>query len=201
MARMLIVLYGLVLLLCWVSELVAFVDQLLTNFLVSDVLLFSFVIVANVVILPAAVTVLVWTYCAHANLRDNGLSGLNYSPAWSVASYFVPLANLVVPFRAMRELWNRSEGEDQYQASGNVPDVGSWWTCFVAGNAIEFCLLGLRLINTVTPLKILTPPTLNIGMIIFATLLLVGSAFFLFRIIGAITRAQTSLVAFDDVFA
>src|SRR5262245_55917536 len=59
-------------------------------------------------LLIATVPVIGWIYRAHANLHEAGLDELRYSPGWSVGSFFVPLINLVIPFRAMRELHNRS---------------------------------------------------------------------------------------------
>src|SRR5688500_15420075 len=99
--------------------------------------LFAFLLGSSVVLLSlffliAAVPIAIWIYRAHANLREAGLDELKYSPGWSVGSYFVPLANLVIPLRAMRELHNRSHGEDSWQAHAPVADVSSWWSCHLA---------------------------------------------------------------------
>ncbi len=58
------------------------------------------------------VPILMWVYRAHANLRESGMEELRHSPGWAVGSYFIPIANLFVPFSAMRALHNRSNGED-----------------------------------------------------------------------------------------
>lgn len=159
------------------------------------------VILVGIALIPAGIAVPLWTHRAHAHMREVGLNHLTYSPGWAAASFFVPLANLVVPFRAMRELWNRSHGEDQYQAAGSVPDVGAWWSCFIAGGAIVIVLTALVFFDAATRYVIITPPLANIGLTCFAVVLLIAAGFYLFRIIGAITRAQGSLAPFGEVFA
>src|SRR5687767_1529604 len=66
---------------------------------------FTLVFVASVVV------VAMWIHRAHANLRDAGTDGLEFTPGWAVGWYFIPFANLIKPFQAMRELWNASHGQ------------------------------------------------------------------------------------------
>src|SRR5262249_29946861 len=46
----------------------------------------------------AGIALLVWVYRANRNARALGAEGLAYSPGWSVGWFFVPLANLVMPY-------------------------------------------------------------------------------------------------------
>jgi hypothetical protein len=154
-----------------------------------------------VLALLALPAVLLWLYRAQANLRVVGLEGLNYSPGWSVGCFFVPIVNLVVPFRAMRELYNRSFGEEAHFAAGSVPDVSSWWSCFLVGALVQTFLLAMVLIDALTPIYFTTPMIANGLLSIFAVSLLGGAAFFLQRIIGKVTRAQSSLTGIGDTFA
>src|SRR5688572_27392345 len=94
-------------------------------------------VLVGLFLLVATVPVIGWIYRAHANLHEAGLDELRYSPRWSVGSFFVPLVNLVVPFRAMRELHNRSHGEGPWQAATPVGDVTSWWACLLAATAVS----------------------------------------------------------------
>lgn len=80
----------------------------------------------NAVFLGSVIPILMWVYTAHANLRRAGITGLNYSPGWATFSFFVPVANLFVPFTAMRELANRSAGEPEEFAASTVDEVFSW---------------------------------------------------------------------------
>lgn len=151
--------------------------------------------------IPAALFFLVWLYFAVDNLHDAGLSGLKARPAWSVASYFVPLANLFVPPGVMRELWNRSHGEDEWQAKAEVGGVSIWWTGFLAGSLILGVLGILALFDGLTNAIVLVPPGANEGMLSFAMLLLCASAASLILLIGRITKAQCNLDNTDLIFA
>lgn len=147
-----------------------------------------------------AVAAALWIHQAHRNLRDVGISDMRVSPTWAWMSFLVPVANLFVPFTAMRELWNRSHGEDFYQAEATVNEVTIWWTCYVAGWLVQIWLIFTYSFNVLTNLEILTPPGLNSGLGILSISLLLGSAVMLFKIIGAITVAQRQSTGIEQAF-
>ena len=151
----------------------------------------------------AVVPVAGWIHRAHANLREARVSDLRYSPGWSVGSFFVPLVNFVVPFRAMRELHNRSHGESLWDAHSPVPDVTSWWSCHIAAVLVSGVPLFVALLSTIPGLYVVQPPGVNTALVLFSMLLLAGSAAFLFRTIGAVTRAQRARMHLNhaEVFA
>lgn len=74
-----------------------------------------------------------WIYRAHANLADAGVDGLGVTPGWAVGWYFVPLANLVMPFQAMRELWTASHAELDPFSSPAPGLVKAWWAAWITG--------------------------------------------------------------------
>lgn len=152
-------------------------------------------------VLASVVAVSVWVYLAHDNLRTMGLNGLKYAPAWAVGSFFVPVANLFVPFRAMRDLYNRSMGEEAHLAHESAPDVTSWWTCYIVGGMIQLFLMATALIDMLTNIYFTTPAAANMILLMFASVLLLGSAFFLHRIIGAVVRGQASGPMLHHAFA
>lgn len=145
-------------------------------------------------LLIAAVPVVGWIYRAHANLHEAGLDELRYSPRWSVGSFFVPLVNLVVPFRAMRELHNRSHGEGPWQAASAVGDVTSWWACLISAIVVSTVAAMVALVATLPNFYVLQPPGVNTGLALFALALFAGAGAFLFRTIGAVTRAQAQML-------
>jgi hypothetical protein len=170
--------------------------------------LFAFVLAGSVAILGvffllAVIPVAGWIYRAHVNLHEAGVSELTYSPAWSVTSFFVPLINFVVPFRAMRELHNRSHGEGPWQAHEPVADVASWWSCHVVAVLVLSVATFVAWLATIPNLYVVQPPGVNTGLFLFSLLLLTGSAIYLFRTIGAVTRAQRQGLHFNqpEVFA
>lgn len=145
------------------------------------------------VFVPTATVFLIWFHNAIANLHDARISGFEALPGWSVGSFFVPGANLVVPFGAMRELWNRSHGEDEWQSRASVGEVTLWWMGFVAGTLILFVISALALFDFLTNVMFTTPPGVNQALSIAGTTLWCLSAACLFRIVGKVTAAQQRL--------
>lgn len=150
--------------------------------------------------LLAGIGVLVWFYRARANLARAGLEELAYSPGRSVGSFFVPIANLFVPFLSMRELHNRSHGEIPELSRSSVPDVASWWTCHLAGSLLLLVLLFVGVVDTMPGFFWTTPPIANVGLSILASILMVGSAWFMRKIIGEVTDAQRNLMNVGRTF-
>lgn len=75
----------------------------------------------------------VWLYRAYKNLLAFGQSGLRYSPAWAAGSWFVPIVNLFVPFRIVREAWRACDPATHpadplgWQGVRVPPLLGWWW--------------------------------------------------------------------------
>ncbi|MDQ5843759.1 MAG: DUF4328 domain-containing protein [Acidobacteriota bacterium] len=67
-------------------------------------------VVQFLVYVVTAVVFLMWFYRSYENLPSFGIAKreIKYSSGWAVGSFFVPLISLVVPYRAMKELWNKS---------------------------------------------------------------------------------------------
>ena len=150
---------------------------------------------------PAAIAVTLWTWRAHANLRDDGLEGLGYNPAWAAIAFWIPGLNLYTPKGATRELWNYSHGEDAWFANRSVDAVNSWWTCYVVGILIVSLLTAIVVIDRITPFMFLTPPGTNMLAMAFGNSLLAGAAWFLIGIIRRITHAQATVTSVGDTFA
>lgn len=62
-----------------------------------------------IIYLTTVVFFCIWLYRAYNNLRAFYASRrLTYSPGWAVGSFFIPFANLIIPYRAVRETWQKS---------------------------------------------------------------------------------------------
>jgi Domain of unknown function (DUF4328) len=74
----------------------------------------------------------VWLYRAYDNLRAfNQWPRLEHSPGWAVASFFVPFVNLVIPYRAVREVWQKSgPSEEALLSAPNPPATFPVWWLF-----------------------------------------------------------------------
>jgi len=90
------------------------------------------------VFIVTGITFLKWIYRASSNSRGFGASGLTITPGWSVGYYFIPFANLIKPYHAMKEISQVSENPSNWQMSSGAPILRWWWalwiTCGILGN-------------------------------------------------------------------
>jgi len=87
------------------------------------------------VVVILAVVWLVWQYGAHANRRELGIGDDRFTPRTGIGSWFVPVANIVLPPLALRELWRTpyadAMGLDESERRTSGAIVWVWWTCLV----------------------------------------------------------------------
>jgi len=92
----------------------------------SLVLLIGLLAVFSLIALfVSIVLVSFWIYRASANAHAMG-GDLTITPGWAVGWYFVPFANLVKPYQAMKETWLASHFGGNWEA-GEATDLLSWW--------------------------------------------------------------------------
>ena len=94
--------------------------------------------------LGTAIAFLVWLYRAYTNLSPLQTQRQEFTPGWAVGWWFVPFANLVNPFKVMREVWFDS---DPYVASDSslftsgprtAPNwMGLWWGLWISSNVFS----------------------------------------------------------------
>jgi hypothetical protein len=75
-----------------------------------------------------------WHVRAARNLTLLG-ERLEYTPGWYAGWWFVPFANLVMPYRCMRELLVQSRPQDEPKTE--PPLVGLWWASWIGGNILS----------------------------------------------------------------
>jgi len=81
--------------------------------------------------LVALICFFVWIARATAAVRaTQGTSA--YSPGWAVGWWFIPLANFIVPFFTVRDVWKRTMGDD-----GRGVVVGVWWAGWIATTCLK----------------------------------------------------------------
>ena len=84
-----------------------------------------FALVNLVALAGSFVLVGCWIYRANANAHVLG-GDLTITPGWAVGWYFVPFANLVKPYEAMKQTWLASHFGSNWGA-GEAPDLLAWW--------------------------------------------------------------------------
>jgi hypothetical protein len=80
---------------------------------------------------------LVWQHRGQRNLSRLGVRQLQFTPAWAVGWWFVPIANLWKPYQSVRELWRASRAgvDDALRAGERTwPVIGWWWGVWLASN-------------------------------------------------------------------
>jgi hypothetical protein len=81
-------------------------------------------------------TMLLWVYRISRNAHALGTEGLICSPGMSVGWFFVPLANMIVPYLVLRDLWKASGRGDAatWRQAPVSAILGTWWiACIVRG--------------------------------------------------------------------
>jgi hypothetical protein len=79
-----------------------------------------------------------WLASAYRNLPALGAPWPAFTPGQAVAWWFVPPANLYLPFREVFEMWRASDPSRQRPEGYAVPDAhrawpATWWVAFLAG--------------------------------------------------------------------
>lgn len=137
-----------------------------------------------------------WIYRAAANIVAAEVPGFDYTAGWAVGWYFIPFANLVKPFSAMRQIWNASHGGsgDELEAGNGLLTL--WWTTWLTSNIATNISFRLSLSAT-------SPDIIRLGL----QLGIAGSLIALIlypvavRLVDHITAAQRDRLTAASIFA
>lgn len=133
---------------------------------------------ATGLLLASGVTFALWFRQKHANLQALGAWDLAYTPRWAVASFFVPIANLVLPHRIGVEIWRASNpllplsDPTAWKREGRHGLVSWWWGLFL-GVRLGEPLISHLFKDTQDPDDAL----LFIGLLLFLKAAWIGAAF------------------------
>lgn len=164
----------------------------------SDTMALVFVVVGGGFTLAFVVSVILvamWIHRGHKNLHDYGLDGLEFTPGWAVGWYFIPFANLIKPYQAMRELWNASTGAGESFTSEAPGFLKAWWGTWLIGNIISN--ISSRMANS------LDASVLELSAMLGAVsgAFTIAAAWLLLRLIREITTGQAEGLGVREVFA
>jgi hypothetical protein len=86
------------------------------------------ILVSNAASLAAVIIFFMWVYRSCGNLLAFNHTGLWFSPAWSVAWYFIPIADLVVPYLITEEILKKSAGyRSDLEGKAPLPEPRTKW--------------------------------------------------------------------------
>lgn len=104
----------------------------------------------------AGIVFMIWIYLASRNLSPLGNRSQTYSPGWAVGWFFIPVANLLLPFLIMKEMWKASDPKvtdgDSGRNAGVSPVVPIWWGLNVASIVLGVPFLIMSTNDSVTGL-------------------------------------------------
>ena len=93
--------------------------------------------------LVTAIVFLVWIHRTYRNLPVLGATDLAFTPRAAVSAFLVPVLNVIVPVRVVRELWNGSDPTQREPSSvapgapPTSPWVIWWWGVFLAAVLLD----------------------------------------------------------------
>jgi uncharacterized protein DUF4328 len=126
------------------------------------------------VYVTTAVFFLMWLYRANNNVRAfDPWRRLEYSGGWAVGSFFIPFANLVIPYRAVREVWQKSGPPDEALLSEPSPPASFpiWWTFWLLASFAGNISTRVAFSEKVSPSAVTTISIIASALFIVAALL------------------------------
>lgn len=151
---------------------------------IDDLVLFFAAAFYFLILVSTVISFTRWEHRVARNARSLEPAS-RQSPGWAVAWWFVPVANLVMPYRALGEIW-RASGRD---GTTGPAYFGAWWGCWLGGS-----LLG-NLAGRVSAGAV-TAPVAQLADVIdlFSNGLLVVAALLAMRLVADLTRRQLDAV-------
>lgn len=111
-------------------------------------------LISIVVYIATAVVFLMWLYRAYENLPSFGVPRreIKYSSGWAVGSFFIPFVSLVVPYRAVKELWKKSvPNASRMFGDLSVPGYFPlWWAVWLISSIANQAHLRLEFREAIT---------------------------------------------------
>lgn len=159
-------------------------DSPFSVFLVMTVFLLA--LLDLIIYLATVVFFCMWLHRSYSNLRAiDPQQRLDHSPGWAVGSFFIPFANLVIPYRAVRETWQKSGPPDEALLMLPKPPVWFplWWTFWLLASFAGNISMRASFNENVDP----TTATM---ISIIASALSLVAALFAYLVVDAIDRRQ-----------
>jgi len=78
-----------------------------------------------VLLVVIAVFILKWIYRSAKNVIALGFHTMKTSPRWAIGWFFVPVADLYMPYKTMKEIWRGSQSPGTKATGTSI--IGWWW--------------------------------------------------------------------------
>ena len=137
------------------------------------------------VYIATVIMFLMWLYRASNNIAAFG-EPREYSAGWAVGSFFVPFANLAIPYRAVKEIWKKSDpsAEDSLLYTPSPPGYfPAWWGFWIVMNVAN---------NIYFRMTMADAPADSAAIVgIASEVLTIAAAWFAILVVRDIDRRQT----------
>jgi hypothetical protein len=100
---------------------------------------------AAVVLILTMIVFAVWIVRAHRNLPGLGGERLDVTPGWALGWFFIPIAWLWKPYKAMRTLWQASHNAPRWDLEDVPFWVPLWWAVWLLSNSADQVVTRLTL--------------------------------------------------------
>jgi hypothetical protein len=145
--------------------------------------------------LGSAVWFLIWLHRAYENLEALSVMRPQYTPGWAVGWFFIPFANLVMPYKILDEVWVKSDpllnqpGNESWQQPGSSGLLGWWWGFWVVGGIADRIMTGVSG-DAETPDQLFL--WAKVGIVIDALFIIAG--FFAILVVRGIDKRQEARI-------
>ena len=91
----------------------------------------SMIILSGLVALAIFVLLVIWLYRAAKNNEALGRMNSRLGPGWAIGGWFIPFANLVIPFLIMNDVWRGADpsiprGDPNWRRSSTLAAIWAW---------------------------------------------------------------------------
>lgn len=97
-------------------------------------------LISVLVYIATAVCYIIWLHRCYSNLPafGNPKQSFSYSPGWTIGAWFIPVANLVLPYKLVKETWEKSTPFHQtlVQADQATHWFPLWWGFWLISNIV-----------------------------------------------------------------
>ena len=133
-----------------------------------------------------------WLYVSAKNNHLYEVKNLKFKPGWAIGWYFIPFANLIMPYRSMKETYKASFKRDDWESISVPYDIPIWWITWLITNI----LFNVSSRNYFSAINNLSYENLKFVLYIDISgdIFLIVNAIFLIKIVRVISFNQRDLI-------
>lgn len=129
---------------------------------------------------------ILWQFRAQRAVRELSLvSRFRFTPGWVIGWWFIPIANLWMPFETIRELWKASEGRPDWPSIPTWSIVGWWWAVSLV-SVVAYNIAAALTDQATTPDGVITRDEWLIAALVIG----VASSVLAIAVVRAVRRRQ-----------